>query len=116
MLTITESRDGGSVLLVLDGELDMQTHGDLSAALEKAMTGETILIDCGALRFCDAIGVHTFLRAQREASRTGLDLRLVSVNGLVHRVMHTCGALEILTGTPKDRPSVPRPPTLRRPG
>lgn len=115
MLTITESRDSGTVLLVLDGELDMQTHGDLSAALEKAMTGKDIVVDCSALRFCDAMGVHTFLRAQRDASRNGIGFRLTAVTGLVHRVMHTCGTLEVLTGSAAGGVSL-RPLTLPRPG
>ena len=110
MLTITENRDGRTVRLVLDGELDLSTHGDLSAALEKAMTGEAVVIDCAALRFCDSIGIHTFLRAQRAASHNGISLRLTSVTGLVHRVMYACEVLEPLTGEVADRPS----PVLRR--
>jgi stage II sporulation protein AA (anti-sigma F factor antagonist) len=98
MLTITDSRDGGTIRLALEGELDLSTHADLSAALEKAvMTAQTIEVDCAGLKFCDSTGVQTFLFAHRRARAGGAAMRLVGVRGLVLRVLTICGAMTILT-------------------
>lgn len=102
MLTITEGREGGVLTLVLNGELDLATHGDLVAALDKALersdgAAEVVEIDCERLRFCDSTGVHTFLLAHRRARTDGVTFRLVGVRGLVLRVLTICGAMAILT-------------------
>jgi anti-anti-sigma factor len=99
MLTITDSREGGTIRLTLDGELDLSTHADLSAALDKAvMTAQAIEVDCARLRFCDSTGVQTFLYAHRRAQASGVAMRLMGVRGLVLRVLTICGAMAILTG------------------
>jgi anti-anti-sigma factor len=97
MLIITETRDGGTVHLVLDGELDLATHTDLTEALEKTWTADAVVIDCDRLKFCDSTGIITFLDAQDRARAGGIALRLTAVNGLVHRVLQVCGALTVLT-------------------
>jgi len=97
MLTITESHDGGTLRLALDGELDLSNHGDLTQALDRAWTGEAIVIDCGHLRFCDSTGIYTFLQARDRAQSSGVSIRLTAVNGLVQRVLGVCGALPLLT-------------------
>jgi anti-sigma B factor antagonist len=104
MLTITDRREGGVLTLVLDGELDLSTHGNLVAALDKAMersegAADVVHIDCVRLRFCDSTGVHTFLLAHRRARTDGVTMRLVGVRGLVLRVLTICGAMKILTTT-----------------
>jgi anti-sigma B factor antagonist/stage II sporulation protein AA (anti-sigma F factor antagonist) len=100
MLTITDRRDGGLLTLSLDGELDLSTHADLAAALDKAIaTAETaeIMVDCARLRFCDSTGVHTLLMGHRRADAEGVTIRLIGVRGIVARVLTICGALTILT-------------------
>lgn len=103
MLTITEGRDGGALALALDGELDLSTHADLAAALEKAIATAdvaAIVVDCERLRFCDSTGVQTLLVGLRRATAEGRSLRLVGVRGLVARVLTICGAMAMLTGDP----------------
>lgn len=99
MLTITETVRGRTACLVLAGDLDLSTRGDLLMSVEKVRDAEAIHIDCADLRFCDATGVSALIEAREKVRAAGMELTLVNVRGLPWRVLTICEVFALLTGS-----------------
>jgi anti-anti-sigma factor len=112
-LRISAQPDGGDVLrLVLAGEMDLASAGQLTDATDKAVATERpteILVDLAAVTFIDSTGIRALLTAQRIADEQGVGLRVVHAHGVVARVLTMTGLLDILEGndpaTPPDAAS-----------
>lgn len=84
----------GTTVLALGGELDHDTADLLRDALDQAIAGGAgrLLVDCGALRFCDSTGLNTLLRARQSAEAAGLALDLADLRGAIARLFEITGA------------------------
>ncbi len=85
-LRITCRNTAGVTLLRLEGEIDLATAPELSAAVRQAFTGaaQPLVLDMAAVGFIDSTGVRTLLEAQHLA---GHNLVLMAPSGTVTRVL-----------------------------
>jgi anti-anti-sigma factor len=93
--------DDGSLRLAVAGELDMDTVGQLGAAVDEALTAHRptqMIIDLGAVTFLGSSGLRALLTAQRMAGERGAALRIENARGAVLRVLSVTGLLGILDG------------------
>jgi anti-anti-sigma factor len=77
-LQIESRRDGGTLSLVLSGELDLASAPDLERELAagEATSPSRITIDLSDLGFMDSTGLQALLRARERAAATGYALSL----------------------------------------
>jgi anti-sigma B factor antagonist len=89
--------DEGPVVAV-DGELDHATASDLQAILADVplASGELLVIDLAALRFCDSSGLAVFLAARNRAVSLGARIALSGVPAHTARVLRITGLHDVL--------------------
>lgn len=93
------------------GELDMDTAHLLTSAVEEGLLGHPriLLLDLGAVTFCDCAGLRTLLRARRRIAAAGVTFHLASPSRAVVRIMDLTGT----AGTLDIRPTLPAPRTAQ---
>jgi anti-anti-sigma factor len=71
------------------GELDLSTAEQLERSLDEVLRAGTaeLVLDLRHLHFCDAAGLHVFLRVRRRAHRHGTRLWLERPTRTVRRVL-----------------------------
>jgi anti-sigma B factor antagonist len=73
--------DSHLVVAALDGELDIATQPGLAQELDPlAAAGRHLILDLGALTFCDCTGLNLFVRWQRQAVAAGGVLHIVGAS------------------------------------
>lgn len=85
-----EVRDRGPITaILLSGELDMATAGDLRATIDRLVKDGRwrLLVELGELTFCDSAGLNTFVQGDRKCATRGGWLRLTGARGHVARVL-----------------------------
>ncbi|MFI7434350.1 STAS domain-containing protein [Micromonospora haikouensis] len=94
-LTVAEGRGR----LVVTGEIDVATSGELASVLAGLLDGAppaALELDFGGVRFLDSSGILVLLRAQGRAADRGCRLTVADVQPTVHRVLEITGVLELL--------------------
>ncbi|PXY32730.1 hypothetical protein BAY60_05055 [Prauserella muralis] len=89
-----DGRHPGCVVVVLDGEVDLQTVDQLSAALETQLARKPalLIVDLSAVGFLGAAGLSALLDASRAGLDHGTELRLVAGRRrVVRRIVDLCG-------------------------
>lgn len=96
-LLLTTSRDGDSVTLAVEGDVDLATAGQLrEAAVHAIVFGPGHLhLDLTKVGFCDSSGLHVLLATRRRANLAGVRLT-VAPSPPVQRVLDLAGVHEIL--------------------
>jgi anti-sigma B factor antagonist len=88
---------GNYTVVVVDGELDVDTAPGLSRQLAPlAAVGRHLILDLAGLRFCDCAGLSLFLRLQRSASAAGGSLDLASLTAQVRRLITLARLTDVL--------------------
>ncbi len=104
---------GGSIRLVLAGELDLAVGTRLESDLEEAQDGsDRVLLDLRALSFVDCACIATFFAAARRARRDGAVLILLGPIGQVRRLLDLIGpppGVAVLEHGDLDRHRAPAP-------
>jgi anti-sigma B factor antagonist len=92
-LTVEESRAAADAVLVLNGEIDMATAGDLRAATGRTLEGkpERVVLDFAGVTFCDSQGLSTLISINREVSAAGSRLVLTNVGDFMSRLLEITG-------------------------
>ncbi|OPG12626.1 hypothetical protein B1L11_13625 [Microbispora sp. GKU 823] len=92
-LHIAVHRDPPHAVLALDGELDMATAAHLNDAfMTQYEAGQRkVILDVGALTFCDSYGLRLLLRLQDRCVAGGGRLVLADVRGMLARVLSLTG-------------------------
>jgi anti-anti-sigma factor len=92
VLVIRAERYDGTVVLALDGELDLATSPDLELALLKAGADcGRVVLDLSALEFMDSTGLHVLLKAQGKFDEHGWRLSLLPLPPQVRRLFELTG-------------------------
>lgn len=75
-------------LVVVVGELDQGTVGEVGTAVDACLSGrpERIEMDLSAVAFCDCSGLNGLLRARHRAVRAGTSLCVISAGQAVRRL------------------------------
>ncbi|GAT67323.1 anti-sigma-factor antagonist [Planomonospora sphaerica] len=88
-LSITITDHPAFTLITLDGELDRLSAGRLGESLDQVLACGRVhlVIDVGALTFCDSSGLWTLISCQRQATAVGGSVRLAGAHGVVRRLL-----------------------------
>ena len=98
-LQIDVETSGDTARIRLDGELDIHTAPGVTDAVTGALDGgaTTIVIDAGALRFCDSSGIQVLVQARERLVASGGTLRVEGVHGSVQKVLAVTGLLDLFS-------------------
>ena len=89
--------DGHLLVVTLDGELDLASGPALAQQLDPLATaGRHLILDLGALGFCDCTGLNLILRWQRQAAAAGGVLHLVAPGPRFRRLTALTGSSRLL--------------------
>jgi anti-sigma B factor antagonist len=88
-LTVTESMWAGSLVISVNGELDLLTAPRVAARLEEVVRGGAtdVVVDLRETVFIDSAGVHVLLKAKRRLARRSRELTVIVGPGPVRRVL-----------------------------
>jgi anti-sigma B factor antagonist len=96
-LKIRSSRDGGTRVITLVGELDVASAADVERTLRSLeRTDLVVALDLRELTFIASAGIAVIMQAQRQASRRGRRLVVVKGNPAVQRLFEICGLADEL--------------------
>ena len=97
-LIVSVQGRGPSIVLEVDGELDLASAPQLKRALEQAWGNapEEIVLDLGKLRFMDMAGLRVLLSARQRAEQRGTELVLTNVRDSIRRVLTLAGVNGLL--------------------
>jgi anti-sigma B factor antagonist len=86
----TATREDGSAVVALDGELDIATTAMLESELEKVEGTEpaTLVIDLREVRFIDSTGLRALVAADYRAREAGRRVAIVRGSAAVERVFN----------------------------
>jgi anti-sigma B factor antagonist len=92
-LSVEEKRTAGEAVLVLTGEIDMATAGELRAATDRTMVDppEKLALDFAGVTFCDSQGLSTLISLHRDITARGRRLVLVNVGDFMARLLEITG-------------------------
>jgi anti-sigma B factor antagonist len=92
---------GGRQTLVLNGELDIVSAGQLEAMLAEACADGTtgVTLDLRGLTFMDSSGLRAILLAKELTDSRGLDLAVIPGPPSIQRVFDVTALLDVLPWT-----------------
>jgi anti-anti-sigma factor len=92
-LTVQETRTGDDALLVLTGEIDMATVGELRTAAERTIQSppSRVVLDFGGVTFCDSQGLAALITLNRDVTAVGSRLVFVNVGDFMGRLLDITG-------------------------
>jgi anti-sigma B factor antagonist len=91
---------GRLAVVVVDGELDVDTAPGLGEALTPlAEAGRDLVLDLAGVRFCDCAGLSLFLRVQKQAAAAGGSLHLAAPIVQVRRLIIVARLSDVLPVT-----------------
>jgi anti-anti-sigma factor len=89
---VVTRHEGGGVVVVLSGELDLAGERQLEAALNAAhATGAPLTIDLSGLHFIDSSGLRVLVKLHNRATTDGFSYTLIPGPPQVHRTFALCG-------------------------
>lgn len=94
-LIVQSSHVDGSVVVELQGELDVESASAFERELARAheLEPREMVIDLGGLTFMDSTGVRLLVGAMRRAGQENYELRLRRLPPQARRVLEMSGAL-----------------------
>ena len=97
-MTLTLLRDGGSVTVVVSGEIDLMTVARLSDTLSSEMTKApaVLIVDLEGVGFLASMGITALALADREAGEKGVDFRVVASGRCILRPLQITGMTDLL--------------------
>jgi anti-sigma B factor antagonist len=92
----------GLTTVLLRGEVDVLTVGQVRVALEEALTGRPreIVIDMRDLSFIDSTGLGALIFGFQRARDAGIRFRLAHPSTTVHQILALSGLLEVVEVMP----------------
>lgn len=92
------ARKGADVEVMLEGELDLASSGNLEDALMRLEDDAPPLItlDLSGVTFIDSTGLSTLINADGRARKADRALQIVAGEGPARRILRTVGLLERL--------------------
>lgn len=101
-IEVRVDRTGGRLTILLRGELDCATAGDLDAAVADHVgpADHHVVLDLTDVTFCASAGLTSFIRLHNEVRDRGGRFELHGPTGPVLRAIQLCRLDEVLTVTP----------------
>lgn len=90
MRTLTAYEVDNRATIFLEGEIDLATAADVTAAVRNCLSHGVVHVDVDLARltFCDLTGLNAFLTASLALDAGGGRLRLRNPTPAVHRIFH----------------------------
>jgi anti-anti-sigma factor len=99
-LRVEAKYDGAEVTIVVEGDLDVMTAGDLLAcvsdALERLTRDRSITIDAHGLSYTDSSGLAALLRARAAADEVAVAFRISEPSPQLRHVTQGSGVENLL--------------------
>lgn len=96
-LSVTVSRQGATLALVVHGELDLATAPVLEVALDSiAPDVAEVVVDLDDVTVFGSTGVDLLVGAGQRLATAGTRLRVQGGRALTRRVIEVCGVAEVL--------------------
>ena len=96
-LTITESRDGMTVIVAAAGEIDLSNVGDLREAVTTACADcNRLRLDLTEIEFIDSTGLGGLLELRSTLRARNVTLEIVAGDGPVRQAVEITGLGELL--------------------
>jgi anti-sigma B factor antagonist len=91
--SVRTEQQGGAVVVVPSGELDIATATTLEEALERAIATNptSVVLDLRELEFIDSSGLRTLLIVRRRAEIAGAHFTLVAGDRALERTLEIAG-------------------------
>ncbi|SEM17962.1 STAS domain-containing protein [Streptacidiphilus jiangxiensis] len=104
----------GTVLCVLNGDLDLHTRSIVQTVVNDALTRPppVLCIDMGGVHFCDSAGLALLLSLRAECKRHGGTLALVAPSARVSRLLELTDAAALFPTYADWRAATAGPPSL----
>jgi anti-anti-sigma factor len=120
LLVDLDCRDPGPPRMLVFGEVDAVTAGQLQKAVVNVLSDQRpscIEMDVHGVTFLDSAGIRAMLQCQADARQVDCQIRLTKPQPVVYRVLQITGLLEHfgLTEPPPDEPQAETPRTPSRP-
>ncbi len=99
MLRISKDGAGPVVRLRVNGELDLDTAGQLADVVREAVTGpgfERLEVDLGEVSFLDSSGLRVLVNGLKNAQTRGGTFATVNVPPNIRRTMDITGLADVL--------------------
>ena len=95
-VTVELGSPGGTPLVRVSGEVDIQTSPDLQERLQTLLDAgsSSLVVDLGGVTFLDSTGLSVLIAALKRCQSVGGELRLVSLQPSVKRVLEITGLTE----------------------
>jgi anti-sigma B factor antagonist len=94
-ITVGRHTDCETIILTLRGDLDLHSAEELRNALRRLIDGPVsrVVIDLGAVAFCDSVGLSAFVDGHRRCKAAGGYLRLAAASPFLQRILAVVGLL-----------------------
>ena len=90
--------DGGHVVVVLNGNLDVVNTESVMAVLAAAVARDLrIIVDLAALEFIDCCALGALGRVRAQALQAGGELQLAAPRGPVQRILALTGLIDVFS-------------------
>jgi anti-anti-sigma factor len=100
-LRVEAKYDGPEATIIVEGDLDIRTAGELlacvSEALERLTRDRSITIDAHGLTFTDSSGLAALLRARAAAAEVAVAFRVSEPSPELRRVAEVSGVKGLLS-------------------
>ncbi|MER5863339.1 STAS domain-containing protein [Kitasatospora sp. NPDC002040] len=98
----------GHTVVVISGDLDIETLLPAKEALERAFwDNQVVIADLERVTFCDSSGLNLLLRVRANAIAAGAQLRLAAVSEPVRRLLEITGTDAVFDARPTVRAALP---------
>jgi len=104
--TISVVDDHGEITVVLGGDVDIATVGEVRRALAEAIEAahRRVVVDLHRVEYLDSSGIKALVRANIRARVTGKELRVRGADGAVRRILELTGIDHVLDVDESPRP------------
>ncbi|GAA4945878.1 STAS domain-containing protein [Actinoplanes utahensis] len=103
-MRIVRLDDGPVTRLQLAGELDLDTGDEFEEQVARVLgdrPGE-LIVDLGAVTFCDSSGIDVLLAAWETAAKARVGFRVTRATGIVLRSLTVTGVHDLLSGSDRE--------------
>jgi len=99
--SISEHRQGDSIVIAPSGEIDMSTSGQLNNSITAALRAESnagVIVELSNARFLDTTGIQTLLKGRHVADECGKKYEVARADGFTRNVLEVAGLWQYLNG------------------
>src|SRR5258706_13897696 len=88
-LNLTIEVADATVIVAVQGEIDMLSAATLNEALAQIDPHLEVVVDCDAVSFMDSSGLNVLLQRSQQADRAGGSVHVIHPSVPVHRLLET---------------------------